>query len=71
MTMIPEDFTLRRHYLTELRSKQEKCFQTMTNAVTNQTPTVEVVESKSSLDFTKMELLSFGLFSILLFILIA
>lgn len=43
MNLIPEDSMLRRHYLTELKSRQDRCFEKMTKA-TQPSAVAEVVE---------------------------
>lgn len=54
--MIPEDFTLRRHYLTELKFKQEKDFEYFTNVAIEDKASVTLPQAPDSIPLSTIGL---------------
>jgi hypothetical protein len=65
--MIPEDFTLRRHYLTELKFKQETQFDDFIAVANSSHATPLVAQAPCSLPV--LHYVSVGFFVLLLFVL--
>ena len=54
--MIPEDFTLRRHYLTELKFKQEKDFEYFTNVASEDKASTPLPQAHDSIPLSTIGL---------------